>query len=261
MLFCAFALSGQASAQMEDLGLFLYPKDGKRLDDASSSSFQIYRIPISFTLRSLEEHPWGLRLYIPLSLGTTRIDAVKDFDEFFEQISSVALVPGVEFLVPVGDRWVMKPFGEVGVGDDSASDSVHVLYSFGFRARGEYDPDPFHVMFGGAFRYRNNTVSEAVANWFSTIEVGADAQLPLGFSLGSKQARGGAYMVLRHFTDLDFELLENGPISVDWNYEAGLSFSTDPPLKLWIIKMPWIGIGYRWGDRITGFRLSFSFPF
>ena len=79
--------------------------------------------------------------------------------------------------------------------------------------------------------------------------------------MGSKQARGGAYLIMRHFSDLDFELITNGPVSIDWNYEAGISFSTDPPLKLWIVKMPWIGVGYRWGDRVKGVRLNFTFPF
>jgi len=248
-------------AQFEDFELSLYPKDAGTVDDADANSLQIYRIPISFNVRSLEKHPWGIRLYIPLSLGSTRIEAIKDFDELFTQISSVALVPGIEFLIPVGDRWVIKPFGEIGVGDDSATDKVHLLYSLGFRARAEYQPRPFNVLIGGAFRTRHNTASEAVSNWFSTVEIGADAQLPLGFSLGSKQARGGAYLIMRHFSDLDFELITNGPVSIDWNYEAGLSFSTDPPLKLWIVKMPWIGVGYRWGDRVKGVRLNFTFPF
>ena len=134
--------------------------------------------------------------------------------------------------MPVSDRWVLKPFGEVGVGDDSATGDLNLLYSAGLRARGEYDARPFDVMVGGAFRHRNNTTSEAVANWYSTVEFGVDSQLPLGFSLGSKAASGGAYVILRHFSDLDFELITDGPISVKWNYEVGLSFSTDPILKL-----------------------------
>jgi hypothetical protein len=156
---------------------------------------------------------------------------------------------------------VIKPFGEIGVGDDSVSTGAQVLYSLGVRGRGEYRPEPFGVMVGGAFRYRNNTTSVAVKNWYSTVELGADAQLPLGFSLGSKTAHGGVYAIMRHFTDLEFEILTEGPIDIEWNYEAGLSFSTDPVLRLGKIKLPWIALGYRWGDRQQGVRLNFTFPF
>ena len=53
----------------------------------------------------------------------------------------------------------------------------------------------------------------------------------------------------------------NRPIAIEWNYEAGLSFSTDPVLRLWKVKLPWIALGYRWGDRQSGLRLNFTFPF
>jgi hypothetical protein len=260
VVVCLLASAVPAVAN-EDVALALLPKQDERLEDPSADTLQIYRIPISFKIRSMEDHPFGIRVYIPLSLGTTRIEAVRDLEEFFTDISSAALIPGVEFLIPVGDRWVMKPFGELGVAVDSATDDLEVLYSLGFRARGEYNPKPFHVMFGGAYRYRNNTASTAVNNWFSTTEAGADAQLPLGFSLGKKEARGGAYVVVRRYSDLVFEIFEDDPVSIDWGYEAGLSFSTEPNLKLWIIRMPWIGIGYRWGDRTRGIRINFSFPF
>lgn len=248
-------------AQDEDVPLSLYPKDTGLVEDVDTRSFQVYRFPVGFTIRGLDENQWGLRIYVPISLGTTKIEGVGDLDEFLADVQSIALVPGVEFLVPVGDHWLLRPFAEVGVGDDSASGDTHLLYSAGIRARGEFQPRPFNVMFGGAFRYRNTTTSVAVKNWYSTVELGADAQLPLGFSLGSKAAHGGVYAILRHFTDLEFEILTQGPVDINWNYEVGLSFSTDPAVKLWVIKLPWIAVGYRFGDRLHGLRLNFTFPF
>jgi hypothetical protein len=248
-------------AQDEDVDAALLPADAGTVKDVSSQSLQVYRFPISFNVRSLEEKPWGLRVYVPVSLGSVKIEAATDIDDFFERIGSIAVVPGVEFLVPIGERWVVKPFAEVGIGDDSVSDTTHVLYSAGMRAQGEFEPRPFDVMFGGAIRYRNNTTSQAVKNWYSTVEVGADAQLPLGFSLGSRAAHGGVYAIMRHFTDLEFEIITEGPIDIEWNYEVGLSFATDPVLRLWKIKLPWIALGYRFGDRQSGVRLNFTFPF
>jgi hypothetical protein len=253
---------GPATAQDGDLdGLMLLPRDVGEIRDASSQSFQIYRIPISYPIWSLEDKPWGLRITLPVSLGTYELEAATDIGDVVESIQSVAVVPGVEFLVAVGERWLLKPFAEVGVGDDSRTGETHLLYAAGIRARGEYEARPFELMVGAAFKYRNGGSVDAVENWYSTVESGVDAQLPLGFSVGSRAARGGGYAILRHFSNLEFELVTEGPFDVSWNYEVGLSFSMEPALQVWKIKLPWIGLGYRFGDHTRGIRLNLAFPF
>ena len=69
----------------------------------------------------------------------------------------------------------------------------------------------------------------------------------------------GVYGIARYLPDLDL------PDTLDRNvgriYEVGVSFSTSPVLELWKIRLPWIGLGYRWGSSFRGYRVSFSFPF
>ena len=64
-------VAGPATAQDGDLdGLMLLPRDVGEVRDASSQSFQIYRIPISYPIWSLEDQPWGLRITLPwIGLG------------------------------------------------------------------------------------------------------------------------------------------------------------------------------------------------
>jgi hypothetical protein len=253
---------GPAIAQDGDLdGLMLMPFGVSEVQDASAQSFQVYRIPISYPIRRLEDKPWGLRITLPVSLGAYQLEAATGIGDVVESIQSVAVIPGVEFLVPIGERWVLKPFAEVGVGDDSHTGETYLLYAAGIRARGEYEARPFELMVGTAFRYRSPADTDVVENWYSTVEAGLDAQLPLGFSVGSRDARGGGYAILRHFSELEFELVVDGPFNVSWNYEVGLSFSTEPALQVWKIKLPWIGLGYRFGDHTRGIRLNLAFPF
>jgi len=261
-LLGVLVIVGPAAAQDGDLdGLMLMPHGAGEIQDASATSFQIYRIPISYPIRRLVDKPWGLRITLPVSLGTYELEAATDVGDVVESIQSVVVIPGVEFLFPVGDRWVLKPFAEVGVGDDSRTGETHLLYAAGIRARGTYETGPFELMVGTAFRYRSPADTDVVKNWYSTVEGGVDAQVPLGFSVGSREAQGGAYAILRHFSNLEFELVTEGPFDVSWNYELGLSFATEPALQVWKIKLPWIGLGYRFGDRTRGIRLSFAFPF
>ena len=251
-----------AAAQDGDLdGLLLLPLTATEVQDASSQSFQIYRIPIAWPIRRLEVKPWGLRITLPVSLGAHELEAATDVGDVVESIQSVAIIPGVEFLFPIGERWVVKPFAEAGIGDDSRTGETHLLYAAGIRARGEYQARPFELMVGAAFKYRNGSSAEIVKDWYSTVEAGVDAQVPLGLSVGAGEAYGGAYAIARYFSDLELEHLVERPFDISWSYEVGLSFATDPALKLWKIKLPWLGLGYHFGDRSRGVRLNMAFPF
>ena len=78
---------------------------------------------------------------------------------------------------------------------------------------------------------------------------------------GARSARGGLYGIVRQFHDLDFERVGEKPIELNRQYEAGLSFSTEPPLRVSKAKLAWIGLGYQFGKIVKGVRLYFSFPF
>jgi hypothetical protein len=255
-------VAGPAAAQDGDLdGLMLGPRGVANVQELSSQGFQIHRIPISFPVRRLEDEPWGLRITLPVSLGTYELEAATDVGDVVASIQSVVVIPGIELLFPVGERWEVKPFAEIGIGDDSRTGTTYLLYAAGIRARGRYEAGPFELMAGTAFTYRSPADTDVVENWYSTVEAGLDAQLPLGLAVGSAEARGGGYAILRHFSDLELELVRDGPFDVSWNYELGLSFATEPALQLWKVKLPWIGLGYRFGDHTRGIRLSFAFPF
>ena len=50
-------------------------------------------------------------------------------------------------------------------------------------------------------------------------------------------------------------------LEIVYNDEIGFALSTDPRTKLWFIKLPRIGLGFRWGENLRGVRLNFGFPF
>lgn len=87
------------------------------------------------------------------------------------------------------------------------------------------------------------------------------AQLPLGFSIGSKQARGGIYTIARGFNGLELPRDNQDPIMLRSQFEAGLSFSTSPDLAIWKVTLPWLAVGYQFGDVTSGVRVYVQFPF
>jgi len=129
------------------------------------------------------------------------------------------------------------------------------------RARGEYRPKRSVVTLGGGVAYKSGGDSAALVKHYSTLAVAADAQVPLGFSLAGREARGGLFAGIRYFSDVKLRELETVPFEVSASYEAGVSFATDPPLRLWKIALPWIGLAWRESDALSGLRLYLSFPF
>ncbi|HEX5045138.1 MAG TPA: hypothetical protein VFV75_19745 [Candidatus Polarisedimenticolaceae bacterium] len=254
--------SGFTLAQDADLDPILFADlDGAQVEEVTASSFAVYRIPISYRLRSLDDHPWGMRLTFPVSLGTYRIRALNEVDEFIEDLQSVSVIPGVECEVPAGQRWVLKPFAEVGIGTDSGGGGTDVLWGTGLRATGAYRRGRTILTVGSAAIYKEPATSRTSFDSYSKLEAGLDARWPLGFSVGRRSTSGGIFGITRRYFDLDLERLGQDPLEVEQGYEVGLSFGTDPAIRVVGIEFPWVGLGYAFGEVFGGVRLYLSFPF
>jgi hypothetical protein len=256
-------LAAVAAGAQEDLDpLRRLPFDAGGVTDVEATSFQLYRIPLSATVRDLEDKPWGLKITFPVSLGGYEVSAATSVGDLVERLNSVTVVPGVEFLLPAGPDWTIKPFVEAGLTASSGTgDDTDVLYGAGVRARGEYRPGQSVVTLGGALDYRGGSDPDSLIKQYSTLAVAADVQWPLGFSVGGREARGGLFVAVRNFSDVTLRDLDTEPFEVSTSYEAGLSFATEPPLRVWKLPLPWLGLAWRQSDAVSGLRLYLSFPF
>ena len=257
------ALSAAAATAQEDLDpLRRLPFDARSVTDVEATSFQLYRIPLSATVRDPEENPWGLKITFPVSLGGYEVSAATSLGDLAERLNTVTAIPGVEFLLPAGGDWTIKPFAEAGVTTSSGTEGgTDVLYGAGVRARGEYRPRRFVVTLGGALEYKSGGDSRSLVKHYSTLAAAADAQLPLGFSVAGRDARGGLFAAIRNYSDVKLRELDTEPFEVSTSYEAGVSFATDPPMRLWKVALPWIGLAYRYSNDVSGLRLYLAFPF
>jgi hypothetical protein len=251
--------STPAAAQDEELqALLLLAKSGVAADGAQASSLQVYRLPLDYALREPRQGRWGMRLSFPVSLGAYTVEGSTAAGSLSERFENLTVTPGVELQVRAGRWWFVKPFGEIGV-TVSRSGSTALTYGAGVRARSDRDLGSTHLRLGGAARYASPRSNRAELADYTTIELGCDTQVPLGFRIGERSTWGGVYAIARYFPDLE------GPAAAFFDvgrlYEIGVSFSTRPIPKLWIIEFPWIAVGYRFGGPFSGVRVSFSFPF
>jgi hypothetical protein len=262
LLFASAWLAGAGAMRASEIEplLLLVRQEGTEAG-ASANSLQIYRIPLAATLLAVGDRPWGLDLTFPVSLGFYDLNTASSVGDVVSRVSTVSVAPGVEFLVPVSQRWRLKPYGEVSLGMTTSGETTEVQYAAGVRARGGYRNGPYQLAAGLGAHYASTRASHLDVSDYTTLELGLDFQRSLGFRLAGREASGGVYGIGRWFPDLRIEGAGDRILDVQRVLEVGLSFSTAPEMSLLGIKLPWIALGYRFGDMFQGIRLSFSFPF
>ena len=219
------------------------------------------RIPIGYTIIQPDDRGWGLRLRLIVYAGIYDLNFANasDLNLRFE---SLAATPGVEFLVPVGRGWTLKPFTEIGYAHDFDQNLDFGVWSVGLRTLTEWQPSRIHWRVGTMVQYLSTFKSDfQLSDQFFELKIGLDVGLPLGFHIKSSEAYLSPYVIRRQYINAEISRPEGEPIKIDFDNEIGLAFGARPRIKLWFITLPRIGIAYRWGPNIDGWRLSFGFPF
>jgi len=260
LLFGLAATPAAAQDQGLDALLFARPLDTAEGADVRAKGVQLYRLPLSVRIRGLDAHRWGLRVTFPVSLSSLRVEGVADVGGFVKKLGIAAIIPGLELELPVGTRGLVRPFAEVGVGKGTAGGSVELLYGVGLRARMTQPVRRLHLTIGGAASYRKAPADLREYDQHSTFEMGVDGQIPLGFAIGQKAARAGLFTIARGFSGLELQREGQDPVVLRRQFEAGVSFSTAPDLRIWKIRLPWIAAGYQFGPTLSGVRIYTAFP-
>jgi len=163
----------------------------------------------------------------------------------------------------VGKGWTLKPFAEVGYAHDFDNSLGVGVWSAGLRTIVFWPLGrKLDLGFGTKVQYLSTFSSDLdLADEFVELRLGFDLRRELGFTIAGNQSYVSLYFIRRQWYGATIERPGFEPIELRLNNEIGLSFGTDPKVKLWFIRLPRIGLGYRWGPYVRGIRLSFGFPF
>jgi len=239
-------------------GLFALGMNGPVVSDGTVNDV---RIPIGYTLIAPDDRPWGLRLRLIVYAGIYDLD-FSDPDQAAIRFQSLAATPGVEFLLPVGKGWTLKPFTEVGYARDFDQDLGLGVWSVGMRTLTEWKTRKTRTRLGTKVQWLSTFESDlVVSESFFEFQLGLDVGFPLGFDIGGNPAYLSPYAIRRQYVDAAIQQPDGSQIEITHTNEIGLAFGTHPRIRLWFVKLPRIGIAYRWGPDVDGLRLSFGFPF
>jgi hypothetical protein len=252
--------TAQRSPQGEEVNypwVFTGLSEGFADNSVGDQRTRVLSIPASIWLRSLAEgRTVGVRLRLTGIFGVADFERVSDID--LESVSLGGVFPGIELLFPIGSRSMLRPYVDIGIGLTSAEVEELLLAQIGMRTehvfpwnRWELGLEPrFQLGWGDASR-------ELVDGSYAILGVKADARYPLGFTIGGEVPDIGAYIEPGWFPNgLQFAKEEGPGASVDSQFEAGvtLGFRHQAP-KVWFVRVPRLGVGYRWGGGLTGLRI------
>jgi hypothetical protein len=229
----------------------------------SGHAVTVIAIPLSYTVRPMEEHDWGLKLKFPVTFGFFDFQAMDIVNPGLPgDVETVTLVPGVEFQIPVYKNWWLMPFGDLGVGKDLSGGEHTYIYSGGVKSLVVVPWKSFDFSIGNKFLYAGHTIpSTGFSDDFRLFETGLDVSHPVDFTIQGRQAYCSLYFMNFLYSNLAFSRFRSDEFKVNVQYEVGLTLGTAPPSKLWRFKISRIGLGYRFGDNLSLVRLVFGMPF
>lgn len=248
-------------------GTGVYEVDG-------GETLYVIRVAPSWRIRegSLDEQGHrtiGWRIRVPIAFGLHEFDT-SDLGSAvsLDNVSTIAAVPGVEFDIPMTDRWSLRPFANFGWGGQVGGGASAWVYWAGLKSRVTFSGDGFDWAIVNALTYSGYTDGASAKGVHTSSRV-----LPLltafEFDRPIEKKIGGEPVHLYWtfgYTDYvaDEPLLLGSLVTsahIDDEWEVGMAFGRGKePLKLWRLRWDRVGIAYRFSSdrRFQGISLSFS---
>jgi hypothetical protein len=238
------------------LGSGIYSVDGRKIF--------IVRIKSSFSLRSEEEHPWGLRLTLRPTVGFFDF-RTSDSDRFDlpTSVGSLSVLPGVEFRVPVTSNWRLDPFVEAGPAMEFERNTVTWIYGLGTHSRADFSVGGGQLLLFNTLLWAGNWESSiSPSDDFVVIEATLEWRYPIRWTLLGNPTSLGPWLRGEFYVDtLRIQPPEGEGVDVTQRYEVGLTWGPVEKVKKWGMPIPRVGLAVRFGQRELGYRLIFTSRF
>ena len=222
--------------------------------DHEGEQIRSIRIPINITLRDWHDRPFGLRLRLAGTFATN--DLFEILDGEFGEVQVSSFMPGLEFVIPVGENHLLRPHADVGVGIESTTDKTKLLAALGLRTQFIFAGNFYFAGLEPGFQVNNRAGVDLEDDLIFSPFITVSGRRVLGFTIGDHQPDAGLYIE----TGYDFNALElasvrstRDAVNTKWEVGAGFGFSQSQPKIGWF-RFPRIRVGYRFGD-IEGWRI------
>ena len=273
VLFCLMACAGMSAVTAETtapeadllnhayavyLGTGIYVSENRLVF--------ILRIAPRIKIRSENDHKFGIRLRFNATFGFYDLDPKDVLElEFPDRLGTFAFVPGVEFPIKMFDNWTLIPFFDVGPATDTEFQDLVVVLGTGFRSRAEWHHKRFTFLLWNELIYAKNFETDSTATEdYSLLRSDFETRGLVRYRVAKQPWDGGLLLGLDWFFD---RLIVNVPLDkqkdIGTRYEVGFTTGPSEPwhqLKK-MIKVPRVGLSYRFGDGSSSVHFLLSFRY
>lgn len=212
-----------------------------------------------------DESPVGIRLLLPLAIGFNNFSSEDPIPDDSDDISTISFIPGIEFEIPIGEKWLLRPYGQLGFGTDIDSSENATIYSGGLKARYEFTPltiDQPGITIGSKLVAAGYSPENGNNDELGLAAFGFDVRFPLDWRIGKRWTWAGLSVYGNYyFTEAEFENFVEDPEKVRSEVTVAVALGGVPDFELWGITFDRIGLGYKRGDGIRAITLATEFPF
>lgn len=217
----------------------------------------ILRVPFGFSLIEQGSKKWGLDFLVPVTVG------MDEFTEEEEKIASVSIVPGVEGIFQVRDNWWLKPYGQIGVGQDFSYKEETLVWGYGIKSLARFPYRKMLFELGNSLRYANNEYSgTGDDNGFSMWEVGLNTKWPVRWNIQNRPTDLNVFFVYSGFmNDMQLVNLVDENAKINRLYKVGVALNSVSNFSILGINFRGGGLTFTYGEGFTGIGITTGFPF
>jgi hypothetical protein len=240
------------------------PIFGTGIYASGSRSVAVIQLQFPHVIRETTDEQWGLKFTLPVSIGFYDYDLNKAVDRSLPSgVSTLSVVPQIEWEIPLTRRWTLKPYAGAGLGTELSGDEKATIYDFGVRSRFLLSATRgTEVALLNRLTSAGYRVSGGTTNTLGFLATAIDFQFPSGLTLAGQALRLSVTPThYYYFGRLDFPQFNNRENRLREEFELAFSLSTRKPLPIPYLSIDRLGIAVRAGGGVTGVRIFTSLPF
>jgi hypothetical protein len=231
---------------------------------AGDRSVAVVQLPISWQLHPVSESTYGLKLKVPVTFGFYDYSFDDAFSgEFPEQVSTVSVMPGLEWEIPFSRRWTVKPYLSAGYGQELSGKESAIIYDFGVKSRYIFGEDKgVEFALVGALTVAGYRPRGGPREPFGVLALGIDLIIPTTQVLFDREVFIGLTPIYsKYFNRLRFAEFNDVDNRLREQFEIDISIMSRRPWTLKYFDVDRVGLAFRSSEDVFGVSLFTSLPF
>jgi hypothetical protein len=254
----------QATSEQQLVNWYYSAVFGTGVYKAGDRVVSVLQIPFGQQLKPLTEDEWGLKLVVPVSFG------FYDFQfkalaggQTPKNVGTMSIFPGIEAEIPVTSNWRVKPYTNVGWGEDLTGAGGALIYAGGVKSL-VWMPigKNSQLSLGNQLTLAGFSPEGAANQTMGVFVAGLNLETPTEVKVLDRPVIVGAHLIYYYyFKRLRFPTDNDVQNKLEEQHEIALSLSVKKAIDFSLFDLDRIGLGFRSGGGVQGISLFFSLPY